>query len=228
MHQNDNETFLRLLKFVKTIKIIGCFWYLGLLISSAVMMIINYHYLLIMIAIFASLNLLENFYYVKFAIRMFFPRETHSAMLKMVTFTQVMLSFYIIFYIISGSMQGYYNFVFSFVCYEWVLTVCSPVCFKICFPRVQLVFVQVPNQEQPQSLVLTSSDIESQVGFLKFSELEQSKKKFSTCSICLEDFRDDTEIVLLRCNHYYCKSCGQNWISEHVTCPNCRVTLINV
>ncbi|KAJ1560059.1 hypothetical protein HK096_010173 [Nowakowskiella sp. JEL0078] len=46
-----------------------------------------------------------------------------------------------------------------------------------------------------------------------------------TCSICLEDFKDDEYIRILdTCNHIFHKHCIDNWLVKQATyCPNCRL-----
>ena len=42
------------------------------------------------------------------------------------------------------------------------------------------------------------------------------------CSVCLERFEDDNEIVLLNCRHIFHSQCIITWIGQHLTCPICR------
>ena len=45
------------------------------------------------------------------------------------------------------------------------------------------------------------------------------------CCICLEDFQDDEEIQLARCNHGYHVECLTNWMTVKNTCPVCQAVL---
>jgi hypothetical protein len=45
------------------------------------------------------------------------------------------------------------------------------------------------------------------------------------CSICLTDINEN--IVKTICEHYFCKSCVDKWLSEHYNCPNCRNNLLS-
>jgi len=52
--------------------------------------------------------------------------------------------------------------------------------------------------------------------------LEKSKRKYDSCTICLEDFTDDTHIAVLPCGHYFCVACINNAFNRTTLCPNCR------
>ncbi|KAH0789797.1 E3 ubiquitin-protein ligase RING1-like isoform X2 [Histomonas meleagridis] len=43
-----------------------------------------------------------------------------------------------------------------------------------------------------------------------------------TCSICLDHFEEDTEIVLLPCRHGFHQNCITQWLKLHSECPSCR------
>lgn len=47
-------------------------------------------------------------------------------------------------------------------------------------------------------------------------------KKETCCSICLEDFDENKEIVFLDCDHIYHTDCIIEWINKDPTCPLCR------
>ena len=44
------------------------------------------------------------------------------------------------------------------------------------------------------------------------------------CTICLNDFAPDDEIVIFSCDfkHYYHKACGLEWLEVKRECPLCR------
>lgn len=44
----------------------------------------------------------------------------------------------------------------------------------------------------------------------------------NTCSICLEDFSEDKENIILECKHIYHKDCIIEWINKDTSCPLCR------
>ena len=43
-----------------------------------------------------------------------------------------------------------------------------------------------------------------------------------TCSICLEQYRNDEKVVNLKCSHLFHKTCFQKWVMNSVYCPLCR------
>ena len=57
----------------------------------------------------------------------------------------------------------------------------------------------------------------------KFSELKDKSKGAINCSICMDDYKEEDQIVILKCNHYYHEKCIENWLcNQKVTCPICR------
>ena len=42
------------------------------------------------------------------------------------------------------------------------------------------------------------------------------------CSICLESITIDTDNYKLNCNHNFHTKCIMRWLTEQMTCPNCR------
>jgi len=59
---------------------------------------------------------------------------------------------------------------------------------------------------------------------LLYKELLEELKINKSCSICSEDFNDDTKIFSTICLHIFCYSCIEKWICEEHknTCPMCR------
>ena len=60
---------------------------------------------------------------------------------------------------------------------------------------------------------------------LKYSELSaEIKTENSNCTICTEEFSDETDIFFTFCLHSFCKPCISKWIFEldKNTCPICR------
>ena len=47
-------------------------------------------------------------------------------------------------------------------------------------------------------------------------------KKDSDCSICLEPFSKDKEIIILECKHIYHTDCIVQWLNKDISCPLCR------
>ena len=47
----------------------------------------------------------------------------------------------------------------------------------------------------------------------------------SVCTICLEDFFLNEDVVLFPCGHCYHKGCIENWLIVKNNCPLCKVTV---
>lgn len=43
-----------------------------------------------------------------------------------------------------------------------------------------------------------------------------------SCSICLEDFHEESVIMTAGCSHSYHRPCILSWVKQHTDCPNCR------
>ena len=46
------------------------------------------------------------------------------------------------------------------------------------------------------------------------------------CTICLEEFNNDEEIIKLKCNHLFHSKCIDDWIEKNQSCPLCRINLL--
>ena len=43
-----------------------------------------------------------------------------------------------------------------------------------------------------------------------------------SCSICIESFKQDENISMLSCDHFYHPSCIHKWLKKNLHCPLCR------
>jgi hypothetical protein len=63
----------------------------------------------------------------------------------------------------------------------------------------------------------------------KYSELKaslvESQRESGTCGISLEDFLEDSDIVVLPCGHAYFEEAFHQWILIREICPTCKVAL---
>ena len=50
--------------------------------------------------------------------------------------------------------------------------------------------------------------------------------KENKCSICLEEYNRDKDIIKLKCNHEYHKECIKMWLNINKICPQCRGDII--
>jgi hypothetical protein len=76
--------------------------------------------------------------------------------------------------------------------------------------------------QEDVKIVCTDAEI-AQCRRMLFCELKE--KLGTACNICLDDFKDDTEVMQLNgCNHYYHPDCITNWLTQNSNkCPVCRV-----
>ena len=62
---------------------------------------------------------------------------------------------------------------------------------------------------------------------LPFNIYKDVEEKFNTsCSICLEDFEDESKVVVLSCKHIYHKKCIKEWTKIKRNCPLCKVSIV--
>ena len=80
--------------------------------------------------------------------------------------------------------------------------------------------------EPTTSSTLTTSSIHQDNIKLHIDHYKNvSYKNDDQCVICLEKFKDDDEIVILECGHYFKKDCAINWLTDNQACPLCRSKL---
>ncbi|XP_022086459.1 RING finger protein 150-like [Acanthaster planci] len=46
------------------------------------------------------------------------------------------------------------------------------------------------------------------------------------CPVCLESYKTSDLVRVLPCKHYYHKSCVDQWLIEHRTCPMCKLNIL--
>lgn len=56
----------------------------------------------------------------------------------------------------------------------------------------------------------------------KFSNEE---RKYSTCSICMDDFLSNDSVVPLNCTHTFHSHCISDWVKYKADCPICRESI---
>lgn len=59
---------------------------------------------------------------------------------------------------------------------------------------------------------------------LRFTE-DRKKVKNDVCPICLEEFQHAEELAVSRCRHGFHMRCLQQWLSQHNTCPMCKMCI---
>ena len=63
--------------------------------------------------------------------------------------------------------------------------------------------------------------------YIKTKAYQKNCFKGSTCNICLDDFQDKDNIMILKkCSHYYHVNCIEKWLTENSNkCPVCKKTV---
>jgi hypothetical protein len=57
----------------------------------------------------------------------------------------------------------------------------------------------------------------------KFSNIMNITPNKQTCSICFDDFEENDDVSILKCNHLFHYKCINKWLMENkTTCPICR------
>ena len=51
---------------------------------------------------------------------------------------------------------------------------------------------------------------------------EEAANENNDCSVCLEEFKNGTNVTKLKCGHVFCSECIEKWLSSSITCPCCR------
>ena len=59
------------------------------------------------------------------------------------------------------------------------------------------------------------------------NNMKREKGRNGTCGTCLEEYDEDSEMVVLKCGHPYHENCIVPWLKMSVYCPTCRQDLRN-
>ena len=54
-----------------------------------------------------------------------------------------------------------------------------------------------------------------------FKNNQEDVKYYKECVICLEDMKNDEELILISCSHIFHKECIQKWFNKNNICPLC-------
>ncbi|KAK4789357.1 hypothetical protein SAY86_020676 [Trapa natans] len=54
------------------------------------------------------------------------------------------------------------------------------------------------------------------------AELEDIVENNESCTICMEEYESDQEILKIGCSHYFHKECIYKWLRMNESCPLCR------
>ena len=61
-----------------------------------------------------------------------------------------------------------------------------------------------------------------------FDPNKESHKEFCSCRVCLEDYKEDEELGILPCKHFFHYNCVQEWGKRKPNCPYCNVEIPTV
>ena len=74
--------------------------------------------------------------------------------------------------------------------------------------------------------LINSEDEKTKNNHIKLEELKEEYKNISTeettCSICLEEYKEEDSVYKLKCNHVYHKKCFDTWLKHKDECCLCR------
>ena len=90
------------------------------------------------------------------------------------------------------------------------------------------------NRNQPADIRVTMQDNETKdLKYMKYIDIteqycvEHSIVKTTDCTICLESFHKNDNILITECKHLYHKKCADKWLSEYsVKCPICKKKIV--
>lgn len=79
-------------------------------------------------------------------------------------------------------------------------------------------------EEQDQQVKKSIKEfIRSNTNITKYKESVNGQKE---CIICLEEFKDNQNIRILQCMHYFHKKCIDDWLNKSVNCPECQYNIL--
>ena len=85
----------------------------------------------------------------------------------------------------------------------------------------------IPNDpEEDNKNVATETMLDENTTVKLYKDIDDDiKSRFTTCNICLSDFKDEDSIRLIKCVHIFNKDCIDPWLlNESYSCPVCRST----
>ena len=93
----------------------------------------------------------------------------------------------------------------------------------LCFPCVIILVAFFAEKEGA-----TEADIEklTKISFKKGQPNASGRENQDTCAICMTDFEDGDQLILLPCTHmFHGGDCGAQWLKIKKTCPICRAPI---
>jgi hypothetical protein len=86
--------------------------------------------------------------------------------------------------------------------------------------------IDILNPEEDNKNVATETMLDENTTVKLYKDIDDAiKSRFTTCNICLSDFKDEDSIRLIKCVHIFHKDCIDPWLlNESYSCPVCRST----
>ena len=129
--------------------------------------------------------------------------------------------------------NNYYNGYFSL--FMWIL--CVALCFNFCkavkthnvyidYQRHQLEQLNQNNRannNMPNYTIIQNKIIK--IKEYTFNNELESEESEESCSICLENYKKNDTINILKCGHKYHEKCIDEWIGTNDNCPLYRLSI---
>ena len=129
----------------------------------------------------------------------------------------------------------YYNGYFSL--FMWILGVA--LCFNLCkaikthnvyidYQRHQLEQLNQNNRSNNMPNLPNYTIIQNKIIKIKeytFNNELESEESEESCSICLENYKKNDTINILKCDHKYHEKCIDKWMETSNNCPLCRLSI---
>jgi len=127
----------------------------------------------------------------------------------------------------------YYNGYFYL--FMWILGVA--LCFNLCKAiKTHNVYVDYQRQQLNQNNQNSQSNnnmpdlpnytiIQNKIIKIKEYTFNGELESEESCSICLENYKKNDTINILKCGHKYHEKCIDEWISTSDNCPLCRLSI---
>ena len=57
------------------------------------------------------------------------------------------------------------------------------------------------------------------------AKTDEENENSTMCTICQDDYQDETEVLCLPCTHLFHDGCIKDWLAKSTQCPNCRSSI---
>lgn len=61
----------------------------------------------------------------------------------------------------------------------------------------------------------------------KIKDVTKLPTEKKDCVICLQDYKNEEEIITLPCTHLFHAACIKDWLQRDKSCPICKFTITN-